>query len=205
MTTPKIAALALALGALTAAGSAHAQQARSATDGLVLGVHLNGSALSIDDFESDPENGGGLALQLGWNFTPRLGVFLAGSAANMEDSEGSDAGYVFAAGDLGLRYTFASPARALAPYVDVAFTAISATSDDVEDVEVELRGKGFSVGGGLQYFLSRRFALDGELRFTSGSFDELVIDGDSFSDGEELDVTATRLNLGVKFYPMGGR
>jgi len=61
----------VALVLLPAVGSA---QAQSETSGLMLGAHLNGSAISADESD-DIESGGGLGLSLGWGFTPSFMLY----------------------------------------------------------------------------------------------------------------------------------
>jgi len=82
---------------------------------------------------------------------------------------------------------------------------VSAVGAEVEDedgdtFDMSLSGKMLSLGGGVQYFVSPKLALDGGLSLALGKFDKQEIDGED----EDLDVknsTTTRIRLGVAWYP----
>jgi hypothetical protein len=90
---------------------------RSNTQGFMVGAALNGTGLRIDfeGEEGEIESGGGLSLMAGYGFSPALLAFVRlGGAAMQAADEGEDYTYGFA--DLGARFSFANPARALVPY-----------------------------------------------------------------------------------------
>jgi opacity protein-like surface antigen len=170
---------------------AETASARTNTSGLHLGLSLNGTAQEPDGF--DQSTGGGLGLRIGYGITPNILVYLGGDAATMDDGD-----FTLAHGDLGLRYTFLPSGSNLAPYLDVAYSSRIA-----EDDYVQLTGFGFSLGGGLQVFLSRPLALDVGLKWTGGSYDTLkdLRSGQSVT-GNKLDVTSARFTLGLSWFPM---
>jgi hypothetical protein len=87
------------------------------TKGFFAGAAINGSSIQVDDADfgdSDRENGPGLTLHLGYNFTKNLGIFLSGTAATLSfDSEqvGERDDVTLAHGDLGVRGSFPEAAR----------------------------------------------------------------------------------------------
>jgi opacity protein-like surface antigen len=172
---------------------------RSSTQGFVIGLGLNGSSIEIDDADlgGDAQSGGGLNFVIGYNFTPNLGLFLNTSGANIDDD---DDGYTLGQADLAVRYSFASPERAFAPYLEAGFTGIVAR-DDVDGADVVLSGHGFTGAIGLNYFFSRTVALDTNFRYTGGKFTTVEIDGEDFSDGSSVDVNTGRFNIGISFFP----
>ena len=110
--------------------------------------------------------------------------------------------------DLGVRVSFANPQRAVVPYLHGAFSARSASAeitDGNQSADISLTGPSFSFGGGAQYFLSPRLALDAGLTISTGKFDKIKLDGESADIPEAGNSTTGRINVGVKFYPQRAR
>lgn len=186
-----------------------ATASRANTSGFFVGLALNGSAIRADDLSSSIESGGGLSLQLGWGFTKNVALFLDGSAAQIASDAGN---YDLAHFDIGARWHFVSPSRALVPFLEVAVTGRAAGQDNVllyDDFgnayqgDLSIAGSGFSLGGGLQYFVAPKWALGGSLEWTTGEFSRVRFDNVTV-DGLQLDATSSRFNLGFTWYPMGG-
>ncbi len=170
------------------------------TRGLVLGAHLTGAAIRVDDSDEDPESGAGLTLQAGWNFTPRFGAFLAASGVNIPGADLDEGDYTMGVGDLGLRYMLVSQTSRLAPYVDLSFSSVVL---DFNDLNVRASGGGFGLGGGLNYFVSPRVGLGVDLRWTSNRLDTFESDGEEVETDNSLDVTTARFSIGGMFFPLG--
>ena len=203
MTRSRIAALSAALLLFTAPLAAQSPVA-SSTRGFFLGAHLNASSVSIDEdeFETEEESGGGFGLQLGYGFTSRLALFIEGTAAEIETD------VALAHVDLGLRYAFTNPTRRWVPSLEVALTgrAIAENDADVEGetADVSLTGGGVTLGAGLQYYLTPKWAIGAAVKWTGGEFSDFTVDNVTIGD-LDIDATSTRLNFGVTWYPMGGR
>lgn len=186
------------------ASSQRSGPGNSGAKGFFLGLALNGSALTADDLDSDTENGGGLQLSVGWGFTPKLALFLDGSAASM----GSDGdSWILTHGDLGLRYHFASAGKSFVPFVEGALTGLVGSQEDIDfgngTGDLEISGGGFSLGGGFLYFFSPRVALNTGLKWTKGEFNKVKFDNVSV-EGLDIDATSARLNVGLTFF-LGGQ
>lgn len=196
----------LVLAVLTGA-NLHGQSApagRSNTAGFMAGLHLNGSALAYEG--GSTESGGGLGLVLGYGFSPKLQLYLNVDAANVDIADSDIGGsYTLGHGDLGLRYSFANPARAWVPYLTAAFTSRIASADIdnnlLSTTEVSISGPAGTVGGGLQYFFSERLALDVGLLFSAGKFNTVKIGSISVDVDDADNSNSTRFNIGLKFYP----
>ena len=187
-----------------------AQVVKSNTKGFMANVHVSGTSLSADDLES--ESGGGIGLDLGFGFTQSLMIFVSADAAKLTaDDEFFEGEYGLAHIDVGGRFSFANQSRAFVPYVQAGFTGlgvgmeIESADPSADGVDVELRGSGFMLGGGVSYFFSPKFAADLGLKWTSGKFTEGELDNEKFEleDDEEIDATSMRLNLGISWFPMG--
>lgn len=182
---------------------------RANTSKLFLGLALNGSSISADDLSSSTESGGGLAAQLGWGFTKHFALFLDVSGAQIA-TDGGD--FTLGHADAGARWHFVSQSRALVPFLEAAFSGRAAVEQDVvlfdgsgnpQQGDLSISGAGFSLGGGLQYFVAPTWALGGSLKWTTGEFSRVQFDKVSV-DGFELDATTARFNLGFTWYPMMG-
>lgn len=195
-------ALALAAAPLSAQGAV-----RSNTKGLLIGAGFAWQSITIDEFSEDSESGMGLDLNLGWGFTPKFAVLFDGSGVSLDDDEGGE-DIVLGHFDLLARYSFANAARAFVPYVEGGFGVRVLAQDDAdfegETGDVSLSGSAFTFGGGVQYFMTPKWAINANLKWTTGEFDEFQIDNVSFS-GLDIDATTTRLTLGISWYPMANR
>ncbi len=187
------------------ASSQRSGPASAGAKGFFLGLALNGSALTADDLDSDTETGGGLQLQLGWGFNPKLAIFVDGSAASME-SDGES--WILSHGDLGLRYHFASAGKSFVPFVEGAFSSWIGSQDNVDfgsgTGDLEISGAGFTLGGGFLYFFTSRVALNAGLKWTKGEFDKVKFENVSV-EGLDIDATSARLNVGITWFLGGTR
>ena len=192
----------LLLSAVFAASQAEAQRVAD-IKGFHIGGGLNATSIKLDETEfsdDERENGYGLNINAGYNFTNMFGVTLALTAASIDDQGTDD--YTLAHVDLGGRVSF--PGRsALVPYLELALVGVSGKYDDESPTsgEVEFEGGGIGFGGGLNWFFGRKTALDLNFRYTVGEFDEVEINEREVDVGDGLGFNTTRLNLGISFYP----
>jgi hypothetical protein len=196
----------------SAAGSGvvRSTPARANTSGFILGLSLNGSSIRFDDASSSIESGGGLSAQIGWGFTRNFALLLDVSGAAIRSDDGD---YGLGHAEISGRWHFASPTRALVPFLEVGFAERAVVQNDVvyyDDFgnslagDFSLLGSGVSFGGGLQYHVSPTMALGGSLKWTVGSFSTVKLDNVSV-DGLDISATTARVNLGFIWYPvMGG-
>lgn len=213
---PRSSFAVLSLASLIAAAPAAAQPvagtfgAASSTKGFFLGAHLNGTALSAEDLSDDTESGGGLGVQVGYGFTPRLALVLDGTGARF-DVDGEE--FTVAHFDVALRYAFTGQTRRFVPFLELGYSGRAAAQEDVTFFlddgstvtgDLELSGTGFTFGGGLQYYVSPKVAIGAGVKWTTGEFDTVKFDDVSVSD-LGIDAMSARVNLGLTWYPMGGR
>ena len=197
----------LAVAALTTFAMSASAQSGPRTKGfhVALGLNATSSQLDEDDVgaDTDAESGGGLYLTTGYNFTPRIGLFLGLTGARIDAKNvGND--YNLGHADLGARFMLAT--GSIAPYLELALTGLNAQGEDDESGEdIELRGGGLTFGIGSNFFVSQRFAIDLGLRLTGGEFNTVKIGDLSISNDDGVGVGTARINLGVAFYPSAGR
>ena len=196
---------------LAAQSSAQPTSARSSiTSGFFLGLNFSGSSLRFDGDGSEAESGSGVGFQLGWGITPRFALFtdVNGAAMNTDGAQ-----YGLGHFDLGMRYSFARATSRWVPFLEGAVSARAVVQEDVEFVDgngnpytadMAMSGPGYTLGGGVQYHLAPNWALGTSLKWTKGEFTSVQVDNVTV-DGFELDATSTRFNLGLTWYPAGGR
>ncbi len=168
-------------------------QAAHAQKGLYLGVKLAGTSVTFDDDDTfDKQSGGGLELDLGYNFSSRFGLFATLGGYSLKDNDAT-LGYF----DLGPRF-FLIPEGNVKPYLDVLLTG-SAFAEEDSGIEYSLRGGGLSGGGGVQLYLSPRAAINLGLLFSRINYNEAKVENISVDD---LDIKAwnSRLKVGMSFY-----
>lgn len=179
-------------------------QAEAETSGLMLNLHLNGSAVATDSSD-DIENGGGLGLAAGWGFSPNFMLYAAGDAASISGAD-SEPDYSLGHFDLGVRYSFAAPARSWVPFLLAGVSGRAAVWDDlIQGQDLEVTGAGVTAGGGISYFFTPAWALQTSLEWTFGEFSDVTV-GDQSANLEQysFSATSTRFDLGISWHPRGG-
>jgi hypothetical protein len=185
-----------------AASPAAAQ--RSTTRGFTVGAHLQGAALSVED--DDAAGGGGLGARVGYGFNRRFtGYFeLDGIVFDVENPE-LEGEWTMAHFDLGVRYNFANSLRRWVPFLEGAIGARAvsvedATSDGEDVGTVTFSGGALSLGGGLSFFVREKFAIEGLVKLTGGSFEQIDV-GDISVRNLDVEASSVRFKLGVAWWP----
>lgn len=171
--------------------AADATPARSNTQGLFLRTHLNGIGLSLD--QGDAESGGGLGVKAGYGFSRLFTLYLGFDAASMESGE-----YSYALVDLGAQLNFGSATSTLIPYLDFALSGQAAVMD-MYGSNATMSGNGFTLGGGVKYFVSPVLALDAALLATPGAFNQISYQGQS--GDVDFSTSGGRFTLGLSWFP----
>ena len=162
-----------------------ASPVRSDTRGLGIGVQLNGTGVESSD-ASRTVPGAGVGLTLSYGTSDALSVFARAST-----------GYRMSQVDLGARYRFGSPAGALRPYVEGAVTRLGAIrSTEETDQYGRSWGTGSTVGAGVEYHFSHRFAVDLGMAHLRGRF--TARPGD---EGFRETFTSSRVQTGITWRP----
>jgi hypothetical protein len=173
---------------------------RSAT-GLVVGASLARSSVSVDDTRfgrNARESGPGMHFTLCYHFTPVVGLLLHGGGVVLNESEER----VFGHAELALRLALPRPGWALLPYVEIAVGG-SALSDESEGESLELSGTGVTGTVGINYFVSRRCAVNADFRYNKSELTMMKVGRGPSSDIAGIPVDASRINIGFNWYPMG--
>jgi hypothetical protein len=174
------------------------------TSGLFLHVRTSGHGMAFDG-PGDAE-GIGLGLRAGYGVSDRFTLYLGVEGAGLDggggfEGLGGDEEYGVLYIELGSRVHFRSEQQ-LKPYGDVALAVVGLGYDGVESYagnDVTYGGAGVSLGTGLLYFLSPKFALDTGLAFTPGSLMERKVG--RIREDVDIALTSARLHVGVSVYP----
>jgi hypothetical protein len=198
---------ALASAARTQGQAAPAGAARSSTSRFFATFLVNNSALTVEG-DKTAEVGNGVTLGIGYGFTSRFALFVEGVGATIH---GGGESYVLSHFDVGARYHFTRSERAFVPYVEGALSERMASITDmtVQDSngatylgDMDVSGTGFTIGGGVLYFMNPKWALNANLKWTTGEFSTVKFGSISIS-GLEMDARSTRMNLGLSWFPRG--
>ncbi len=191
------------VGLLLGAGSLGAQQ--STTRGFHVGAQLQGAAIEFQNGRRDA--GGGLGAKAGYGFNRIVTVFVEidAAAVNVENSPDLTGDWVLAHLDLGARFHFANALRRWVPYLEAAVGSRlvgveNGTSGGQTVRNTNFTGGAFTVGGGLNVYLSQTVALDFGLKISSGEFTKVDV-GVVSVGGLDIDATSTRGGLGVVWWP----
>lgn len=196
-----VATAALAFVAVPATAAAQS----STTRGLSLALYLQGASLEVEG--GDPGSGGGGGLRVGYGFNRIVTGFvrLDGSKTDVEDAtvEGQ---WTLGHAEIGARFHFANSLRRWVPWLEAAAGGRAVSVSDAvvdgeqETADVTFSGGAFSLGGGLDVYLSQTLALDVGLAWTTGEFSEIEVGAVSVS-GFDIDARSFRFNVGLAWWP----
>jgi opacity protein-like surface antigen len=178
----------------------------STSRGLSIGLHALGTALKVED--RDENNGGGLGLRVGYGFNRRLTGFVNvdASSVNIPQANSLVAGdWTLSHAEIGARFHFANSLRRWVPYLETSIGArsVSIDSASVNNApagKVSFNGAALSVGTGLSVFVSRKWAVDANLRWTGGTFTE-IDQGNTALRNLDIEAASFRFGLGVVWWP----
>jgi hypothetical protein len=196
------AALLAAIAAGTAVSPLTAQ--RSTTRGFTVGAHLQGASLKVED--DDPAGGGGAGLRIGYGLNRSFTLYVEGDGIKFDvENEEFGGEWSMAHADLGVRYNFANSLRRWIPFLEAA---IGGRAVQLEDATVngsdagtlEFSGGSASIGGGVSFFASEKFALETLVKFTGGTFEQVDVGNISVND-LDIDASSFRFKVGVAWWP----
>ncbi|HEY0151320.1 MAG TPA: outer membrane beta-barrel protein [Longimicrobium sp.] len=174
-----------AVAAAFTAGSASAQAGtdQSSTRGLGVGVSFNASAVGVGA-PREANTGSGVGVAIGYGVNDNLSFFARTNYA-----------YRSSHLDAGVRYSFGSPRAALRPYAELAATRVGTTPAE----GFRSTGYGATAGVGVEYFVSRKLALDVGVVHSEGRFTSREIAGEPVEGTFRF--ASSRLNIGLKWHP----
>lgn len=163
--------------------------------GLYIGLSLMGTSFEIDDFLDGTDTGGGLHLELGYDFNTNISAFLGLDGSNMNPDEGED--YALAHFELGMEGRIGNRDSKFLPFGRISFTGMAAQFEDFEE-DIELSGGGLGLGIGVYYYAAPKFAL--KLGYTHSWIELTEVSAGSISIEIEEQARTGRLMLGGSYH-----
>ncbi len=184
---------------------ARAQERTDPAEHLTTGVFIYPSvsltAWTTDEFNISQENGGGGGIGFGYGITNGFSVFVNATGGTLKQTGTGDT-YSLAHLDLGARMTLGSLVSPWKYIFDVTVSGIS-MENAFPKPEIELEGRMYSLGVGVQNFVKGPIALQAYLTAGWGIFNDYRI------DGEEVDLTTidrsfrtSRFSLSIIWFAM---
>lgn len=196
---------AVLLAVMAGMTAAPATAQRSTTRGFNIGLHLQGGSLRGED-DDEPAEGGGFGARVGYGFNRNFTGYieLDGIVFDVENPE-LEGEWAMGHADLGLRYNFANSQRRWIPFVEAAIGTRAVSVEDAtsegEDVgTVTFSGGAFSLGGGISFFTSEKFAIETLMKFTGGKFEQIDV-GDVSVRNLDIEASSFRFKIGVSWWP----
>ena len=192
------------LAAMAGMATTPAAAQKSTTRGFSIAAHLQGASLKVED--DDPSGGGGAGLRVGYGFNRRFTAYLEadGITFDVENPE-LQGEWTMGHADLGVRFNFANSLRSVVPFLDAAIGGRAVSVEDAtsegEDVgTVTFSGGSFSLGGGVSFFTSEKFAIEALAKFTGGKFEQIDV-GDVSVRNLDIEASSFRFKVGVSWWP----
>jgi hypothetical protein len=177
---------------------------RSNTEGFHIGVgasykHWISSYFNqLDEIEPTGLGGG---LNLGFGLNQHIELF-----ANVDyhtfalKNDWDD--YGLSAVGVGVRYNFGGTLQAIRPYAELGYTyqylIINPVELNGQLFKYEMSGGALGLGGGLNFFVTPRLAINARAGATVGKFSSFLLDGDGIED--RPDVKTFTFGIGLNYF-----
>lgn len=174
----------------------------SAPEKIFIHAHYSRNGISVANGGS--RSGKGVGLKFGYAFNQLFTIYVGIDGAKMDREVApelqSEYGSSTAVGhfDLGSQLNFRA-GHALVPYLDASLSGV-AESLTFERRRHRYSGFGVTIGGGVKYFLSRKFAVDGGISIALARFRQ--VQSVEQTRASNAGVATSRLNLGITWYPL---
>jgi opacity protein-like surface antigen len=166
-----------------------------------------GDATQLDDNPLTTGLGPGGGVQVGYAFNRTVMVFASADIAKQNSTRRDLPGNLGLTHiDVGARVNVLVHSSRLLPYamasVEHRSLGTTVTDDDTGlDTDVSFSGFSLGVGGGVQYFMSPKLALDAGVGVGFGKLGTLKVDGQHEQTPPLDNSTTARLLFGVNWYP----
>jgi hypothetical protein len=176
--------------------------------GVQLYAGFGGQNYEVDDNDyaglDQLDDGGSFFLGVGIGLDPKLSLYFEGNASEHPTELGE---VVFGTGMVGVKYTPNTGHRhTWQPYGKVALGGMFLFEDESpyrihnhHHDDNGFVGPAASVALGIDHFIGRRTAIFGELGLAAGQLDTRVIDDYEYELRDDIDVTSSRIQFGLRF------
>ena len=106
---------------------------------------------------------------------------------------------------LSARFTFGATLSKWRPTFEAGAAFVSNKVDPVsfdgfDDLELQNRGTGLHLGGGINYHINTNFAISLQGNYIYGNFSTTRFSGTEFDPNEDVDFAILNINLGVRYF-----
>lgn len=196
----------LLLAATTFAFVAPLSAQQSTTRGFVVGAHVGGASVKVEQADRANGGGGGILVGYGLNRLVTLYAQFDGSTFDVSAQPDVEGTWTMAHADLGVRFHFANSLRSFVPYLQAAISGRAVSVSDIPATsplsgqDVSLTGSAFTFGGGLMLYAKRTVAFDLGVVFSGGEFTDITV-GNTTVSGLDADASSARYSIGVVWWP----
>lgn len=177
--------------------------AQKNTQGFYFGAALAGGTIYYDeDNLNDRDASSGLDLRLGYGVGKTTTLFLGfgGYSVSGQEEDLLRENYTLGLAELGAKFHLGAQQKSPVWYLEAALQG--AVADYSKDFNLNLKGAGIGLGGGVMFYIGDVLSIDVGLRGSWGSINEIELG--NFSEdisGEGFGYSFTRFNVGISWYP----
>ena len=178
-----------------------AQDTVYSTTGVIIYPSLTVSAWGADEFNIDGERGTGGGIGFGYGISNRITLFANLIGGTMRQAETDDS-YSLSHVDLGIRGTI-GPATSRLKFIAELLVSGVASENAFPKPKVEVEGRMYSIGAGLQYFVYKSLALQVHLTGGKGTINQFKLENEDVElNSIDRNFTTTRLGFSVIWFAM---
>jgi hypothetical protein len=177
---------------------------RSNTEGFHIGIgggykHWTSSYFNRLD-ETEPMGLGG-GINLGYGINQHIELFASYEYHTFKfKTEWDD--YGLSTFGVGARYNFGGTLQAIRPFVEVAYNYQNLLINPVELngqlFEYKMKGGALSLGGGVNFFVTPKLAINAKAGANLGKFSSFLVDNDGIED--RPDVKTFQFGIGLNYF-----
>lgn len=183
-------------------GFAQTLSMKSTAQGFSGQIHLGSGQWTSEDLDVDAESGFNFGVKIGYGFSELIEAFIRYDFGKLVPEYDGFSNYSYNHLDIGARFNLGSTTKPWRPFLQAAATYISTNQEAVDYygyiVDLDMKGYGISVGGGVKYHITLEFAGIIGMDYTFGSMSEIEVAGIEYDD--TFDANSLRLYLGGTYF-----
>jgi len=169
---------------------------KSRSRGFFLGGLFEGNGVVFEN--SDADSGAGFGVLFGYGFNRSSALYFQWSGASVKDSSGTVGNYGVGHFDVGARFHFLAPRKAVVPYVNIGVSS-RAIQGDIGTATLKANGVGVAFGGGVDAHFTPAVAFTAGVTWSAGNIGNFKLNGTSVGiDSESM--TTARVQLGIVWF-----
>jgi hypothetical protein len=171
------------------------------TTGIIVFPSFSISSWEADEFNIDGESGTGGGIGFGFGISNRIALFanLIGGTIHQADTDDT---YSLSHADLGIRGTI-GPATSRWKFIAELLVSGVRSENAFPKPKVEVEGRMYSLGAGVQYFVYKSLALQIRLTGGRGTFNQFRLENEEVElNTIDRDFATTRVGFSLVWFAM---